>query len=716
MTTSRNSIGSSLRKPLLFALTVALGSLIACAPKFTDQVCETAEDCFPEERCENNQCVSATGGPDVGHDATLDTTPAEDVSPPEDVSDAGDGTPDVTPPEDVSDVSDTTSDASDVDEDVEADAEGDVEVDVELNACDGTAVLDPEPGTPCGQCLLDEFICDGTDDTVCNGDTVCPEIDIVALAVEDIEATTATLRGEILELPLEAITAHGFCWGIEAQPDETDDCQDLAAATQVGEFTHDAENLDQGRTYYVRVFATADGDTSWSNQVTFTTLAPVPTGLSASSGTESDHVLLTWDAMPGATGYLIDRDTTTLDLVDDGDTDSLQDTGATSGSLPAPTGLSTSTTSETITLSWTAPTPTVGPTHDYTIRAVYPDATSDPSANEEGNTAAPTITGYEVSTDDGATWSDEGTATQYVDDGAPLGTIDGGAASASRATSLTVVSLSVSGEIATQGAEVEYRVRAIAGAVEGSTAGPVSARLDLGTLTYQWQVSSGDADADYSTLTGATSDEDTHTPGDTSARYYRVVVSANGATSGTSTADRGYLGTLPDATTLAASGVTASTATLNGRIEELGDPEATEHGFCWGIAPSPARSDTEDTTCQELGDPTQSSFDLAITGLEADTTYYVRSFLINDFDVVYGDDVTFMTLVCDEGDTAGNCGTDDGECSFGTLTCTNEAWDCVGATGPQAEQCNGLDDDCDGVVDNGNPCETGTCVDGVCVD
>lgn len=52
------------------------------------------------------------------------------------------------------------------------------------------------------------------------------------------------------------------------------------------------------------------------------------------------------------------------------------------------------------------------------------------------------------------------------------------------------------------------------------------------------------------------------------------------------------------------------------------------------------------------------------------------------------------------------CGTDVGECSSGTRVCTLGAWStCVGSTGPAIETCNTLDDDCDGVVDEGCPAQ-----------
>jgi hypothetical protein len=54
------------------------------------------------------------------------------------------------------------------------------------------------------------------------------------------------------------------------------------------------------------------------------------------------------------------------------------------------------------------------------------------------------------------------------------------------------------------------------------------------------------------------------------------------------------------------------------------------------------------------------------------------------------------------------CGISLGECSPGLTACAGGKLSCVGAIGPQAEVCNGLDDDCDGVVDGmTSPCYSG---------
>jgi MYXO-CTERM domain-containing protein len=47
------------------------------------------------------------------------------------------------------------------------------------------------------------------------------------------------------------------------------------------------------------------------------------------------------------------------------------------------------------------------------------------------------------------------------------------------------------------------------------------------------------------------------------------------------------------------------------------------------------------------------------------------------------------------------CGSDVGECVAGALACNTGVLTCVGDVGPTAEKCNGKDDDCDGQIDNG---------------
>ncbi len=51
------------------------------------------------------------------------------------------------------------------------------------------------------------------------------------------------------------------------------------------------------------------------------------------------------------------------------------------------------------------------------------------------------------------------------------------------------------------------------------------------------------------------------------------------------------------------------------------------------------------------------------------------------------------------------CGEDAGACMFGSAECINGSIVCVGGVGPVAETCNGIDDDCNEVIDEGDICQ-----------
>ena len=70
----------------------------------------------------------------------------------------------------------------------------------------------------------------------------------------------------------------------------------------------------------------------------------------------------------------------------------------------------------------------------------------------------------------------------------------------------------------------------------------------------------------------------------------------------------------------------------------------------------------------------------------------------------------------DDGNPGGGmpCGTNTGECTAGTFQCSNGVLFCVGAIGGTAEVCDNQDDDCDGTVDDGfdkqnDPQHCGSC-------
>ncbi|RKE03279.1 cadherin domain-containing protein [Marinifilum flexuosum] len=96
----------------------------------------------------------------------------------------------------------------------------------------------------------------------------------------------------------------------------------------------------------------------------------------------------------------------------------------------------------------------------------------------------------------------------------------------------------------------------------------------------------------------------------------------------------------PTVTTQAVSSITATTATGNGNINDLGIPNPTAHGVCWSTSENPTTADSKD---DKGAASATGAYTASITGLTAGTTYYARAFATNNAGTVYGSQVSFTT-------------------------------------------------------------------------
>lgn len=91
--------------------------------------------------------------------------------------------------------------------------------------------------------------------------------------------------------------------------------------------------------------------------------------------------------------------------------------------------------------------------------------------------------------------------------------------------------------------------------------------------------------------------------------------------------------------TLSPTGVSASGATLNGRIESIGNPAFVEKGFCYNKSGEPTVSDIKVVVSGvKSGDYTYTC-----VGLSPNTTYFVRAYAIQNEKVMYGTSFSFST-------------------------------------------------------------------------
>ena len=93
---------------------------------------------------------------------------------------------------------------------------------------------------------------------------------------------------------------------------------------------------------------------------------------------------------------------------------------------------------------------------------------------------------------------------------------------------------------------------------------------------------------------------------------------------------------LPTITTTAISNITTTTASSGGNITNQGSSAVTARGVCWSTNPSPTIGNSKTSNGTGTG-----SFTSAITGLTANTTYYVRAYATNSTGTAYGNEVSF---------------------------------------------------------------------------
>jgi len=95
---------------------------------------------------------------------------------------------------------------------------------------------------------------------------------------------------------------------------------------------------------------------------------------------------------------------------------------------------------------------------------------------------------------------------------------------------------------------------------------------------------------------------------------------------------------LPTLTTTSVTDITINTATSGGNITDQGISEVTSRGVCWNTTGIPTLSDSLTTDGAGTG-----SFTSYLTGLTANTIYFVRAYATNSAGTAYGNEMNFST-------------------------------------------------------------------------
>jgi hypothetical protein len=266
---------------------------------------------------------------------------------------------------------------------------------------------------------------------------------VTTQAASSVEATTATGNGNITFNGGQSIAERGIavCLASHSETPDTGDTLNIHDHTDaVGAFAKSIVSLTEGTSYHFRAYAINATGTSYGSTVDVLTKPAAPTNVSATDGSSTTKVTITWTKSVGATDYHVWRDSTDLGAA--GDAATFDDTGA------------------------------------------YPPMVLV-----------------------GTSSASDGTSADYV-----TLSLDGNSSSNGLASSYKVISSNSSGNSANSTPDIGYR---------GTT-----------SLTYQWQRSSADSNANYSNIDGATTNpyNDTAAPSNGDGRYYKSNISMTGAT------------------------------------------------------------------------------------------------------------------------------------------------------------------------------------------
>ena len=403
-------------------------------------------------------------------------------------------------------------------------------------------------------------------------------------AASDITSTTATLNGNITSDGGAAITARGFVYAISNAGliIGATDVTDVTVSGTTGVFTENITDLTAGTAYYYRAYATNSVDTTYGDVQSFTTLAVAPTA----STTAATAITSTTATLNG-------------NITSDG------------GAAITARGFVYATSNTDLTIENTAADTVIVSGTTGTFNSAITSLTAGTMYY---------YTAYAINSVDTTYGAVQSFTTLAV---APT-------ASTTAASDITSTTATLNGHITSDGGAT-ITARGFVYATSNSD-------LIIGTTGVTNVIVSGTTGVFNSAITSLTAG--------TAYFYTAYAINSAGTSYGNEqsfTTEAVVRAVAPTASTTAASNITSSTATLNGNITSDGGATITARGFVY------ATSNTDLTIENTAADTvivsgTTGTFNSAITGLTAGTTYYYRAYAINSVDTTYGAVQSFTTL------------------------------------------------------------------------
>ena len=491
----------------------------------------------------------------------------------------------------------------------------------------------------------------------------------------NVTQTTAEVSGNVITDNGAGLTARGICYSTSTSP-SVNGPKVVFASASLGSYSCTITNLAPSTTYYARAYATNSYGTAYGATVSFTTLqATVP----ILSSTTAASLITATTATTGGTITNSGASTITSRGV------------CYSSTVTIPTIAGPKTTNGTGIGTYTSPLTGLTANTTYYIRAYATNGIGTAYGDVKTfNTSVATIP-------TGITTTTISTITQTSASSGGNITSDGGASISTRGVcwSNTTSSPTIANSKTIDGSGIgtytslltslvpgtTYYVRAYATNSVGTAYGTtrtfttVAATIPTGITTNTlssitqnsascggnittdggstvtsrgvcWSTTnSSPTTANSKTINGSgigtfTSSLTSLSPGTT---YYVRAYATNGVGTayGATRTFTTSAATIPTGIiTIGASSITQNTASSGGTITSDGGAPITIKGICWSsTSTSPTISNSNTNNGSGIN-----SFTSSLTGLTANTTYYVRAYAINSVGIAYGNTISFTTL------------------------------------------------------------------------
>ena len=504
----------------------------------------------------------------------------------------------------------------------------------------------------------------------CVKNTPAVEPVVVTTAIISFGTSIATVSAGVTSDGGATVTQRGICWSTSPSPNIGN--SRTINGVGVGTFTGNLTGLAASTNYYIRAYATNEVGTSYGNELYLTTNATtIPTVTTTAITSITRTAAYTGGNVIDDGGLLVSQrgicystspNPTTADAVIlNGDTG----TGQYAINV---TALTANTTYYVRAFAINSDGIGYGLSIEFITGPIAPAVTTNPITTVGTSTA---VGGGNVTSNGGAAliargvvWSTVPSATISLStktiDGTDVGVFVSNITGLNPTTRYYVRAYATNSEGTVYGEEISFITEAATAPV--LTTSPITDIATAGTSAKSGGtiVSDGGRPINRSGIVWSTTQNPTYTsftgrtingtatgtyvglltnlvPGTTYyVRAYAINSAGYGYGNQVSFVAPAQLATVTTTTPITA--ITTRTATGGGNVTANGGATVTQRGICWSTLQNPTTADSKTTDGSGNGTYTSN-----LTGLSANTTYYVRAYATNSAGTAYGAEVTFTS-------------------------------------------------------------------------